>query len=31
MKEWAVAYLAAVLFSATIIWAFYTIIWAYPW
>lgn len=28
MKDWAEAFIAAALLSATIVWAFYTIIWA---
>ena len=28
MKDWAVAFTSAVLFSMTVIWCFYIIIWA---
>lgn len=31
MKDWAEAFIAAVLLSATIVWSFYTIIWAWLW
>ena len=31
MRDWAEAFIAAVLLCATIIWCFYTILWAMTW
>ena len=31
MKDWAVAFIAAALFTATIVWSFFVIIVSLPW
>jgi hypothetical protein len=31
MKDWAVAFIAAALLVATILWSFFIIFWTMPW